>query len=206
MINHRIHRAGELKAYMTESTRTRFSNAYLFSLINYGAPLMYNSCGYVKDKMHSLHMICSRFSRGNYGFRVSCRTICRDIGKKPSNEEFEDNCFKFAHHIIYHQLPKSIISKIKLPRTRSTANIGLRKYPKNKKFKSTWINKIPEVYNCIPDNLRRVKPHIFKKKLKKITIRRQWNLKLRLPRGQKHSTALAVESVELIYIAIKFQY
>ena len=157
---------------MTQETRTKFGNAYLFSILNYGAPLMFCDNSYVKNKMHSLFMVCSRFCRGNYGFKISCKKICNGIGKKVSEEEFHDTCVKFAHKMIYHNEPKSIISKLKMPRTRTNARLGLKIYPRNKKFKNTFINKIPEVYGSIPDNLRKIKPSIFKKKLKKITIRR----------------------------------
>ena len=63
--------------------------------------------------------------------------------------------------------PRAIIAKIKFPRIRSSAKIGLKEYAKNRKFKNTCINRLPQVYNAIPDELRLTKPSIFKKRLKK---------------------------------------
>ena len=37
-IHHIIHRANEVKKYMSESTRKIFADFYLFSVVNYGAP------------------------------------------------------------------------------------------------------------------------------------------------------------------------
>ena len=170
IINHRIHRATELKQYMSTKTRTIFCNTYLFSVLNYGAPLMSDSNEFVKKKMHFLHMKICRYARGNYGFKISCKRICNDIGKKTSSEEFQDARSKLSQRIIYNQLPKSIYSKLKMPRSRYNAKIGLKLYPNKKKFKSTFINTIPSVYNAIPSALRGVKPKIFKKKIKKLKI------------------------------------
>ena len=128
---------------------------------------------YVKNMMHNLQMLWSQFCRGDDGFKISCRKICTDIGQKQSDEEFHDACIKFTQKMIYTSEPRSILDKIKLPRSRSNAKLGLKIYPKNNKFRNVFINKIPEFYSTIPEHLRRVKPTIFKKKLKKITIRRK---------------------------------
>ena len=91
-LHHRIHRANEVKAYMSEQTRKIFADAYLFSLINYGAPLMFNTSTQINLKMHKQHMICSRFVKGRYGFKQSCIDICKSAGKKVSSEEYTDAC------------------------------------------------------------------------------------------------------------------
>ena len=119
-------------------------------------------------------------------------------------KKIHDACAKFTHQILYNNVPKSKISRLKMPRSCTTANLGLHKYPKHKKFKRTYINTMPEVYDCIPDKLRKVQPKIFKKKLKKITLRR-WNLKLRLPRTKKYTYCESRIS-KLLYMLIKLSY
>ena len=81
VIHHRMHRAQELSNYMSQSMRTIFTNAHLHAVLSYGAPLMHNNTKYVSDKMHSLFMKCIRFSRGNYGFKISCEQLCKDEKK-----------------------------------------------------------------------------------------------------------------------------
>ena len=169
-IHHRIHRAREVVKYMSDATRKTFANAYLFSILNYGAPLMFNTNININLKMHNLHMVCSRFARGNYGFRESCSKICKGVGKKTSNEEFTDACAKFYQRVMFTQEPRSILDKIRMPRSRSSAKLGLKAIAKNKRFKNTCINRLPEVYDRIPDTLTGIKPRLFKKKLKKIRI------------------------------------
>ena len=155
---------------MTDKTRKKFANAYLFSILNYGAPLMFDTNTNINIKMHNLHMVCSRFARGNYGFKESCSNICKGVGKKTSNEEFTDACAKFYQRVMFNQEPRSILDKIRMPRSRNSAKLGLKAIAKNKKFKNTCINRLPEVYDRIPDALRGIKPRLFKKKLKKIRI------------------------------------
>ena len=46
-----MHRAEEMKKYMTEATRIQFPNNHLYSILNYGAPLMY----YTSKKHSSAH-------------------------------------------------------------------------------------------------------------------------------------------------------
>ena len=164
-----MHRAKEVLKFMSPKTKTTFANSYLFSILNYGAPLMYYLNANIQQGMHTLHMKCWPFTRGNYGFRESCEAICRGVGKKVSSEEFFNACAKFHQRVFFNQQPKQILDKIKLPRTRSSAKIGLKIYAKNKKFKNTCINRIPDFLNKIPDHLRGVKPTIFKIKLKKTT-------------------------------------
>ena len=78
----------ELRKYMSESVRIQFANTYLFSLLNYGAPLMFTTNAKINIKMHNLHMACSRWVLGNFRFKQSCSQICKSIGKKFSSEEF----------------------------------------------------------------------------------------------------------------------
>ena len=156
---------------MSDQTRKMFSNAYLFSVLNYGAPLMFGTSTSINIKMHALHMTICCYARGNYGYKQSCRDICKGVGKKIAEEEFYDQCAKFFHKVIYCQEPKSILDKLRLPRSRTNAKLGLKVYAKNKRFKNTCINKIPEVYSSIPESLRVIKPKLFKKKLKKTRIK-----------------------------------
>ena len=144
--------------------------------------------------MHKLHMLCSRFTCGNYGFNESCHKICKGIGKKISQEEFYDACAKFFNRVIYNQQPVQLIEKLKLSHTRSTAKLGLKVYAKNNKFKKTCINMIPEVIDKIQDSLRGVKPTIFKKKLKKLRLKIDkilLNNNLRCQRHQQYCTVKA---------------
>ena len=170
-VHHRMHRAKEVTKYMSAHTRVVFSNAYLYSVLNYGAPLMFGTTTKINLKMHKIYMAISRYARGNYGYKQSCHAICKGVGKKVSHEEFYDHCAKFVQKLIYTKEPKSILDQLRMPRSRQNAKIGLKVCPRNKKFKSTFINKIPEVYSSIPDNLRGVKPRLFKKKIKKTRIK-----------------------------------
>ena len=172
VIHHRMHRAQELSNYMSQSMRTIFTNAHLHAVLSYGAPLMHNNTKYVSDKMHSLFMKCIRFSRGNYGFKISCEQLCKDAKKKTSSEHFFDETAKFVHKVIKYNMPISIFKKIKMPRSRPNAKLGLKLYPKNKRFKQTLINNIPEVFDMIPPELRKTKPKQFKRSLKTIRIRK----------------------------------
>ena len=55
-IHHRMHRAKEVLKFMSTKTKTTFANSYLFSILNYGAPLMYYSNANIQQRMHALHM------------------------------------------------------------------------------------------------------------------------------------------------------
>ena len=166
-----MNRAREVKKYMSEKTRIIFSNAFLYSVLNYGAPLMFGTSTKINLKMHKIHMDISRFARGNFGYKQSCRSICKGVGKKIAEEEFYDQCVKYVHKLMLAQEPKSIIDQLRMPRSRRNAKLGLNIYPKNKKFRNTFINKIPEVYDTIPDKLRIIKPSIFKKKLRRLRLK-----------------------------------
>ena len=120
---------------MSESVPINFENAYLFSLLNYGAPLMFNTNAKIIIKMHNLHMACCRWAQGNFRFEQSCNQICKSIGKKVSTEEFFDVTARFCQKLMFHQEQRAIIAKLKLLR-RACVKIGLKKYDKKKKFKT----------------------------------------------------------------------
>ena len=161
IIHNRIHRAQELSRFMNKKTRSIFATAHLHSVLDYGAPLMYNCNEYTRKKMHSLHMKCIRFANGSYGFKVSCAKLCKQVNMKTSEEHFIDETNKFVHKVLYNQIPASIINKIKMPRSRANAKLGLKLYPKNRRFTRTLINTIPDVYERIPVELRKTKPSKF---------------------------------------------
>ena len=102
-VHHRINRAREVKKYMSDQTRKMFSNTYLLSVLNYEAPLMFGTSTSINIKMHALHMTICCYARGNYGYKQSCRDICKGVGKKIAEEEFYDQCAKFFHTVIYCQ-------------------------------------------------------------------------------------------------------
>ena len=63
--------------------------------------------------------------------------------------------------------PRAIIRHIKCPRTRQMADIGLKVYLKTKKFKSTLINHIPNIYKRIHPEMKDLNTKLFKVRLKK---------------------------------------
>ena len=54
--------------------------------------------------------------------------------KNVSQEEFLHACAKFYKKILFSQEPKSINGKLKLPRLRSTAKLGLKVYTKKEEI------------------------------------------------------------------------
>ena len=47
------------------------------------------------------------------------------------------------------------------------ADIGLKVYPKTKKFKGTLVNQIPNIYKRIHPEMKDLNPKLFKSRLKK---------------------------------------
>ena len=74
------------------------------------------------------------------------QNLQQNLKKKNSNEELCDASLRFCHKLMITNELKSIIDKLKLPRMGRNAKIGLKHYPKNKKFKCNFINNISEVY------------------------------------------------------------
>ena len=55
-------------------------------------------------------------------------------------------------------------------RSRKTTSIGLKTYPKTKRFQRNVINNLHKSYDRIPLELRMRNPKIFKEKMKKFSL------------------------------------
>ena len=157
---------------MSHKSRVLFANAHLFSHIAYGAPLFFDESADMNNKYHQLFMKCVRFANVSYGFKKSCKKLCENVDRKESQEEAFSACAVFTHKIIHHKKPRKIIGKIRFPRSRPNAELGLLRAPRLKIFKNTFINRIPTIYKAIPNELKHEGPITFRRKLKKIKIRK----------------------------------
>ena len=100
-----MHRAQEVVKYMPKTTRIQFANNYLFSLLNDGAPPMFNTSTNMNLKMHQINMVCTRWAQGNLRFKQSCKHLCKIVSKKDSENEFYEAWVKLIHTIMLTQEP-----------------------------------------------------------------------------------------------------
>ena len=74
-----------------------------------------------------------------------------------------DACAKATNKIIQTKKSKSITNKIRFPRSRQNADLGLVRAPRLRIFKNTFINRIPKIYKSIPTDMKRLNLNKFKK-------------------------------------------
>ena len=85
---------------------------------------------------------------------------------KIPEEEIDDSAARFFQKIAYNKEPSEIHDMIRLPRTRINAGISMQMIATTKPFTKLMLNSMAETLNRIPKEIKREKPHIFKKKLK----------------------------------------
>ena len=151
-------------------THLCYANSHIMSLIQYGLPLYINESIEVKTKIHKCIMKVGRWVNGSYCYRKSCKDILSKLNWKIPEEEIEDSAARFFQKIAYNKEPSEIHDLIRLPRTRINAEITMQKIAKTKPFTKLMLNSMAEMLNRIPDETKREKPHIFKKKLKTMRL------------------------------------
>ena len=102
--------------------------------------------------------------------QMSKLDIMKELGWELPDQILKKESAKFAHKIIYNNEPKAITNLIRKPRTRSTAEISLENHPKTLKFKRNFLNKIHQIYNQFPSEIRTLPPKRFKNVLKKMEL------------------------------------
>ena len=147
-----------------------FSNTVLMSTIQYALPMIYNETDKVKQTAKKSIMKCARYDKGSYCFKQSISKICKSLNWKTPAEIIDESAAKVTLKIINKKTPKTIFKKMKPPRTRKNATMGLIKYPTGMKAKANLINNMHKIYNRIPPELRELNQKIFKRKLKKMNL------------------------------------
>ena len=156
---------------MNFQTRLRYADAHLISLINYGMPLYVNENQEIKMKLHKCILRVGRWVHGNYCYKRSIKSIMEQLNWKIPEEQIEDSAARFFQKILVTKEPKDIHDLIRQPRTRRNVELTLKTIPKQKPFKNLMLNSMANMINRIQEDLKEERPHIFKKKLKKRSLK-----------------------------------
>ena len=142
----------------------------MLSRITYGLPCYLGEKEMIKTKIHSTIMSISRWCKGSYCFRVSCYKINKSIGWDLPNQMIMKSSLIFIHKILSKHQPSQITDKIRMPRTRSSANICLKYQNKSSEFCRTTLYQGVKLYNSLPNELKNIDARTFKLKIKKLYI------------------------------------
>ena len=170
-VNHKLKKARSVAKYMNKKTRTIFSNSFLLSKFKYGMPLYIGETWALRQKIHTQIMNIARFCRGEYGFKISCAKICKEIGWSTPDQMILKSTAVFIHKCIYLDQPKQITKLFKVQRMRRNTNIFTKYYHKTGKFERNIIFQSYKLYNGLPEDMKSLNPKLFKSRLKQLTIK-----------------------------------
>ena len=115
-------------------------------------------------------MKIARFVKQSFCFLVRNENICKSIMWEDPEQMLLKSVAKFAHKILFDHEPAQLFEMFRPPRSRPTANIGITYQPRTAKAENTLIFKSHRVYNALPENMRALKPSLFKVRLKKLRL------------------------------------
>ena len=163
-------RMEEIKGYMSEKQRLKFANAYMMSILQYGAQFLVADTANARKNYHSTAMMVSRWVKGSYCFRISCLDICKSIKWNLPEQQILKKAILFAHRIQISRKPIQILNQVRMPRTRQKAKISIKYKKNNEKYDRNLISQSFKLYNLLPEDLKSLKPSKLKNAIKKIWI------------------------------------
>ena len=135
----------------------------MISKIFYMLPLLSAANKEQLQKIHNLIMFSARTILGSYCFKVSCKNIINQINCLSANQLIKWSIIKSIHKILYNKSPRNIYEFFKINK-RQCALLAPKVYPKSKFSREFFLYKGIELYNSMPNDIIKCKPHIFKKR------------------------------------------
>ena len=146
-------------------------NSHMLSRVTCGLPCYLGEKQRIKTKIHSTIMSISQWCKGLYCFWVSCSKINKSIGWDLPNQMILKSSLLFMHKILSKHQHGQIADKIRLPRSRASANMCLKYQNKSTEFSRTTLYQGVKLYNSLPKDLKNIDCRTFKLKIKKIYFR-----------------------------------
>ena len=160
----------KLKLYlslMETKDRKTILNAKLRSIIDYALPLFMGESEAIKAKVESTYMLVNRLIHGKCGYMTAKTKICKDIKSDMPNMWMRKTAAKFMHKQITSAKCDDLLMQLKIPK-RKASPIYV-KDPQLGNYNCS-LEKMVEIYNSLPVDLKAKKVVPLKRHLKKHDI------------------------------------
>ena len=142
--------------------------AKLKSIVDYAAPLYMGETELSLNRLESVYMYINRLIRGGYTFMVNKVKICEQIKVDLPRMALAKTAVTYLHNHIRHKLCDSLTGKLVIP--KRIASIMYTKRPQNGTYPAS-LDKIVNIYNKLPANVKTLRIGPFKRYLKKNDIK-----------------------------------
>ena len=172
-MSHEINKAEKVKKFLNVKTRKCLMNSNIISRLKYNAPLIAGATEDIKKRIYKVIHRAGRFVRNDYCFMQSIRQIMKSINWKMPEEMVNESSARFIHRVVYSGKPKSINKKIKVPRSRSSAEYAPATRANSNRLERTPIHAGLINFNRIPPEMRGLSPKKLAKRMKKMSLKPQ---------------------------------
>ena len=143
-----------MAACTSQSTRAIFVKSYVISRLQYSCFLYTSLPLYHQNRLHKLIMGCSRFSRGNYGFRINSTRLMSDANLLNHNQLMYKTSAKIIFRILESKQSPLLYDLFRIP-GRSCSKISLKQLFKTAKVsKHHYLKKMLACYNDLPIEIK----------------------------------------------------
>ena len=136
----------------------------LKSILDYGVPLFQSENQMTMNKLEASYMTVNRIIRGGLTYKVSKVKICNDIKCDLPAKHIRKASLSFIHKHLTHRKCSALIDQLIIQKRKSSP-IFVSK-PQNGIYHGL-LDRIIEMYNCLPTEAKTLRPGPFKRYLKK---------------------------------------